>query len=562
MGNTQLVAIPKEKKERWDGVVISKGRYNVEGPVAYEYLCTHTMPELILHRDDFSSVIVLGEKDEQSYFMAKVEGIGDGETTFILGEERTHPDGDPVMMGLRSFDHAEELQDVMRNAEARGYHRIGAIVVLEPCEDEDAGSDLKHIGKLLKVPYVMNGQTTYIEVPIFVVHREGDDLFEKVSDLTPSGVQQTLEITFGHEMRPKKVGWLVEPDFVPVHECTALTGQMDTRKSSAAINIAASGSLMRPWFTGAANNHKPFITVFACAEDSYDTTVLPRYIAAGGYMPHLACLRLNVTCKKPTADGMQEWEVPFNFDEYLNLLANEITKINNNHVAKVGLLINDPIISFFGTKNHNNAQDARDIMRGLKQLCEELKITIINVCHFNKTQGHNAKEKTGGSKALIEAHRMAWAFDLEDDPQYTLIAPVKHNLLKEARSYRITTVNTKIRYPIGYRQHQRDEVGVVKFVGYSKVTADEAIEAHEDKDKTKKKELRTAILDMCKVEQLAGNVCNQLSREFNCSVRTIQRTADQLVSEDKLKKSGTNSKNFTWKTLTEAEQPTFDEVTK
>jgi hypothetical protein len=250
-----------------------------------------------------------------------------------------------------------------------------------------------------------------------------------------------------------------------------------------------------------------------------------------------------------------EYSTPLSFDAHVNLLGEKITDINNSSDGvKVGLLINDPIISFFGSKNYNNPQDARDIMRGLKMLCEELKITTINICHFNKTQGLTAKQKTAGSKALIEVHRMAWAFDLEeDDPTTTLIAPIKHNLMKAAKSYKITTEDTFIKWPIGNRQHQTDHVGRIKFVGYTNKTADERIEEKEDKGRGQRKELKKAILDALKDGPMpAGQVCNQLQEMGSMS--SIGRAARGLEEEGKLKKTGNNRKNMTWQLATEAEQ--------
>jgi len=129
-------------------------------------------------------------------------------------------------------------------------------------------------------------------------------------------------------------------------------------------------------------------------------------------------------------------------------------------------------------------------------------------------------------------------------PRITLIAPVKHNLLKDARSYMITTEDV-------------DGVGVIKFVGYSNKTADERIEEKESKDRGSRKELKKTILDLLKDGPMsAGEVCNEL-RELDVP-RTIRRAFEALKEEGKVKLSGTNPKNFLWQLATEAEQPTFD----
>jgi hypothetical protein len=370
-----------------------------------------------------------------------------------------------------------------------------------------------------------------------------------------------IEISWGHEMRPESVEWLV-PEFIPLHQATAFSGEMDTRKSTLALDIAAAGSLWRRWFMGTENQRTPFITLVAADEDTYTTTVLPRFLAAGGNPSCLGCISLEVKSEQQTKDGLQVHSTSLSFDEHINLLGETILRTNNTREWKVGLLINDPIISFFGNKSYNNPQDARDIMRGLKKLCEELKITIINICHFNKTQGLTAKQKTAGSKALIEAHRQAWAFDLmEDDKKITLIAPIKHNLLKDGRSYKITTDSKTIDWEVGDGVLESADLGIIRFVGYSQMTADERIEEKESKDRGNRKEIRKAILDVLKDGPLpAGQVCNAL-QDLGVSARTIRRAAVSLEEEGKLRKLGTNSKSFMWELTPDAEQaPIFQEA--
>ncbi len=400
-------------------------------------------------------------------------------------------------------------------------------------------------------------------VSYFLEDKTNQSDFSKVNNQkTPSGVKRTLELIRADEVTPKSVEMLV-PGFVVSRAPNAFSGEMDTRKSTLALDVAAAGSMWRPWFNGEKNEVTPFITLFAGAEDDFATTVVPRFMAAGGNRDCLYGLNLDVKCEQQTNDGMKEYSTPFSFDEHMELLADTIRDINKKREWKVGLLINDPIISFFGNKNYNSSQDARDIMSGLKKLCEELQLTIINICHFNKTQGLTAKQKTAGSKALVEAHRMAWAFDLEeDDKKTTLIAPIKHNLLPDARSHRITTVSKEVEWSLGGDYYQKAEVGVVKFVGYSSKSADDRIEEKESKDRGNRKELKRAILSVLKDGPVpAGQVKNAL-QDFGVSVRTIEREAASLEAEGKLKKSGVKP-NVVWQLATEVEQAqVFDEVTK
>jgi hypothetical protein len=149
---------------------------------------------------------------------------------------------------------------------------------------------------------------------------------------------------------------------------------------------------------------------------------------------------------------------------------------------------------------------------------------------------------------------------MEDDKQTTLIAPIKHNLLAKAASYKITTDSKDIEWSVGDGYFQKTSVGVVRFAGLSEMSADDRIEEKEDKGRGERKHLKKAILDVLNNGPLpAGQVCNQLS-DMKVSVRTIQRAAEQLEAEGKLRKSGSNRKNLIWQLATEVEQPAFDEV--
>ena len=555
----------KEQKEAWDKIT-GPGLYTVYGDGGYSYL-VNRIRWMVLDKGDPHTVLVIGSDDDKTKFLKKLADEGAFEwpawepDLFCFQDHPVTEDGEVFYYPRSTGSEVDVNQyfcDFILHAVTRKYHPVGAVVILnEACGDDKAQ---KYLDRLLKIP-VWRGSTIekHIELPVYNVSNADWSEFSKANNNTPSGLKRTIEISWGHEMVPECVEFLV-PEFVPLHQATCFSGEMDTRKSTLALDIAAAGSLWRPWFMGTENHTTPFITLVAASEDTGATTVLPRYIAAGGNPDCLGCLKLDVTTQKQSADGLVEYSTPFSFDDHVNLLGEEIVRINNSREWKVGLLINDPIISFFGNKNYNNPQDARDIMLGLRKLCEELKITIINIAHFNKTAGQTAKQKTSGSKALVEFHRQAWAFDLmPDDPKTTLIAPIKHNLLKDARSYKITTDSKEIEWEVGDGYWQKTEVGVVRFVGYSNRTADEQIEEKESKDRGTRKEIKNSILDVLKDGPMpAGQVCNQL--QDMGSMSSIGRAARSLEEEGKLKKTGNNRKNMLWQLATEAEQPTFDEV--
>jgi hypothetical protein len=548
--------ITKEQQEAWDKVPW-ENLIKVYGPVGYQYFC-NKLTQRLCDGADPRTWAVMGRKDDQVAFLKKMQDLGgvtevDGEPDLVCVDERIGNDGDAYPSSCESEDDAERVAEFMRNSVARGYWPVGGVIILGACDE-----DLKHVDRLLKVSRLMHGSTTFIQVPVIVVYNaDWNDFTKDISKV--AGITRTIEVTWGNDVVPQAVEFLV-PEFVPLRQATAFSGEMDTRKSTLALDIAAKGSLFGKWFTGAENQHKPFITLFAGAEDDFASTIVPRFIAAGGNRDCLGLLPLEVKCEQQTTDGMKEYTTPLSFDEHLELLADTIRTINRTREWKVGLLINDPIISFFGNKNYNSPQDARDIMAGLKKLCEDQQLTIINICHFNKTQGLTAKQKTAGSKALIEAHRQAWAFDLmEDDKKITLIAPIKHNLLKDGRSYKITTDSKEIDLPEDRDgAYQKAEVGVIRFVGYSEMTADDRIDEKESKDRGSRKEIKIAILDVLKDgPKPAGHVCNEL-RDMG-SISSLRRAAQSLEEEGKLRRFGSNNRNMTWELATEATQATFDD---
>jgi RecA-family ATPase len=243
------------------------------------------------------------------------------------------------------------------------------------------------------------------------------------------------------------------------------------------------------------------------------------------------------------------------------VLHDAILAFNKEALYPVGLLINDPLIAFFGEQNFNKAQDCQTILKGLKRLCEELQISIIDLMHFNKTQGASAKEKTGGSQRLVEAHRMAWSFTLVDDTDKesnTLISPIKKNLLKVAKSYEITTVST----PVEWEEDgvkKRDEVGVFKFVRFSDETADGQLLEKASKDRSKQHDVRDGVLEVLKQgKRSPASVFGELKDV--ASKTTIEREVRKLINSGKVKREGTGPSNTMWMLAAEPHQAEFDKT--
>src|SRR6202166_4754043 len=246
----------------------------------------------------------------------------DGEPWLVCMPERIGNDGEAYASTCESEDVTEQAADFMRNSVVRGYFPIGGVIILGVAE-----GDLKHVDKLLKVSVLMNGSTTFIKVPVIAVSEtDGWSEFSRVNNTTPSGVKRTIELIRGDEVKIGRGEWL-GPEFIPAYQPTVFTGEMDTRKSTLALQIAAAGSAWLPWFmhkdvekeeveltngkTMMVNACRPpLITLIAAAEDTYSTTVVPRFKAAGGDLSNIYCCPLSVRYEKQDPDGLQVWETP------------------------------------------------------------------------------------------------------------------------------------------------------------------------------------------------------------------------------------------------------------
>src|SRR5579859_7421667 len=371
----------KEQREAWDKIT-GPGLYKVYGDGAYLYL-VHRIKWVLLDRGDPHTVLLIGTDEERSRFLKLMieEGVIDGpcdiEPWFFAFQdyEDDKEEGEYNPRSTASEVDAEMFCDFIRHATTKKYFPVGAVVILN--EDYGGEKSQKYLDRLLKVP-VWRGSTLekHIELPVYNISNADWSEFSKENKETPSGLKQTLVLTRADEVEEESVEWLV-PELIPMNAATVFSGQMDTLKSTLAIDIAAAGSGWRDWFMGTQNDCTPFITLFAGSEDKFESTVVPRYKAAGGNPSCLYNVRLEIKCEKQTKDGVEVWETPLNLDEHVGLLKEQIQHLNSTREWKVGLLICDPLITLFGNKNYCSPMDANDVMIKVKKLCEEERVTVL-----------------------------------------------------------------------------------------------------------------------------------------------------------------------------------------
>jgi hypothetical protein len=218
-------------------------------------------------------------------------------------------------------------------------------------------------------------------------------------------------------VRSEPVSWLWR-GWLPAGTLSMLDGDPGLGKSTLTLDLAARVS--RGWRMPPEGGRDPGLdpahVLLLGAEDSLKHTVRPRLDAAGAdpdLVTSLDGFRVN---EKEVRDPVLPWD--------LRLLAGWIRE---HHVA---LVIVDPLMAFLGGEyDAHKDQDIRRCMRPLRDLAEELGISILLLRHLNKLSGGPALYRGGGSIGMIGAARASLVVGRDpQEPKRHVLAMNKINL--------------------------------------------------------------------------------------------------------------------------------------
>lgn len=231
---------------------------------------------------------------------------------------------------------------------------------------------------------------------------------------------------------PRRVRWLW-PGRIPDGKLTVIEGDPGSGKTLiVGADLAARISTGAPMPDGVPGQQGTVIV--ASAEDDPEDTIVPRLIAAG------ADLRRVKLLDGVRIDGEDK---PAVFPRDVYALERMIVECG------AVMVVIDPLMAFLPSRRDTDShsdQDARTVLRPLRDVASRTGCAIVVIRHLNKGQGSRAIYRGGGSIGIIAQARAGFvvADETDDDGAPTgrqVLACVKMNLAPKPATlaYRIVT---------------------------------------------------------------------------------------------------------------------------
>jgi hypothetical protein len=208
------------------------------------------------------------------------------------------------------------------------------------------------------------------------------------------------------------------------------------------------------------------------------------------------------------------------------------------------LVIIDPVSAYLGVGkvDSRSATDVRGTLTPLKNMAEELHITVIGIVHFNKKDDiKSALLRVSDSIAYVAAARHVYAvLDDPEDKNSKLFVKAKNNLAKDTKA---------LRYGMGVKTVGHDaKLGVdinapfiVWHPQHIEITANEAMLA--GGGRTAKREAREFLLERLKAGSVNSDDIIEEAKQEGIAVKTLRRAKKELGVKSR-RQGGTNGAWF------------------
>ncbi len=212
---------------------------------------------------------------------------------------------------------------------------------------------------------------------------------------------------------PRDVDWLDEP-FLPRGELVTNNADGGTGKGLFSVMIASRLTLLG------------LNVLFAVAEESVETMLVPRLIAAGA---NLERVKTVAWTRKGFADPLR--------------IPDDVPQLERG-MEKVSLLVVDPLLSHLSARTNSYVDhEVKRALQPLVDLAHRTGCTVLGNGHFGKDKTRGAVSAAQGSTAFINTPRLAigMAYD-DEDPDVRVAEVVKSNIgiAGEGRNFRVVPV--------------------------------------------------------------------------------------------------------------------------
>jgi len=212
--------------------------------------------------------------------------------------------------------------------------------------------------------------------------------------------------------RPRNVEWLWK-GWLARGKLHILAGDKGVGKSTLAYDLLATITRGGKWPDGTQS--APGNVVIWSAEDDFDDTILPRFLAAGGDPDRL------FPVEKVRDDRGVERQFDPAYD--MPILLRKVRKTKD-----VSAVLIDPIVSAVSGDSHKNAETRRGL-QPLVDLAEECRAALIGITHFTKgTDGKNPVERVTGSLAFAALARIVLCASADEEGEQRRLVRASSNI--------------------------------------------------------------------------------------------------------------------------------------
>jgi hypothetical protein len=177
-------------------------------------------------------------------------------------------------------------------------------------------------------------------------------------------------------------------------------------------------------------------TIWIGNEDSWQRTILPRFVVNGGDRAARTFARFKMP---PALQG--DYGVLPQLPQHLHIIERAIEMLGAR------LILIDPILALLSPElSADSAADVRRALQPLNDMAERLQVTVVGIAHLNKNVQATASNRLSGSHAWRDVPRATITFAMDEDAGMVILSSTKSNVGIDGRSfaYRKRSVQTEI----------------------------------------------------------------------------------------------------------------------